>query len=737
MESMFEKIISAESLKRAWETVYSKHPACGIDDVDVEDYSRNLSSRLNRLHKSLLEGNWIPSPYLDVNIPKRDGDTRTISLSVMEDKIVQTSVKSVIEPLLERTFSSGSYAYRPGRGHLRCVRRALSEMRNQENVCFIHGDIDNYFDSINRALLIKRLTPVILDEKVRRLIELCISMGRVSSDYKWHEPMTGIPQGATLSPLLANYYLNPFDQSVASGTRAYVRYSDDFIIWCRSEDEAWATASKVTDFLSSRLGLNLNENLVPQSNQEGLEFLGLYITPEGISLTEKKIDELSELICGMEMSGKHLDRKYVKNIEGIRRYYIEALPSSYYEVFTLILDKAVDRWREEGRYPGEKVVDDIYKSLIGEKAPVLATVEKKPVENRVDEEIKKRRTEYRRLEAENSELIISSPGYYVGAGVGGLIVRKHGQPIKIRSAAVKNITILSQGVTFSSNLVEFCSTHGIGLTFLGKHNALSSALLSQHYLGTSLWDAQKSMSIKRRQEMARRIISAKMRNQENLCKYFNKYAGNRYGSEEFDSVITRMEHIRKKTKNLDAGVMDSTMEFCFQKKLMAYEADFADLYWGQVRSLLMDVDVEFYSRVKQGAKDLVNSMLNYGYALLYSRIWHILMKRQLNPQIGFIHYADGNANLVFDFIELFRCQAVDRVVISMLRRREHCNICEDGLLDEETKKKLSFNIMERLNRYEIYRGESRKFLDIMDIQAIELAKSVSDDVTFKAYSAKW
>lgn len=124
-------------------------------------------------------------------------------------------------------------------------------------------------------------------------------------------------------------------------------------------------------------------------------------------------------------------------------------------------------------------------------------------------------------------------------------------------------------------------------------------------------------------------------------------------------------------------------------------------------------------------------------SLLYPRIWQCLLKRKLNPQLGFIHYAEGNANLVFDFIELFRAQAVDRVVLSILRRREHCQVDADGLLDDETKKKLTSHIMERLNRHEKYRGQSRSLLNIMDLQALELAESISDRKVFKAYSAKW
>ena len=111
---------------------------------------------------------------VDFNIPKADGGVRTIGLSVVEDKIVQTAIKMVIEPVLERTFSSSSYAYRPGRGHLRCVRRVMAEISAESNVWFFRADINNVFDSIDRDLLFRRLRTIICNQWVNNMIDLYI-----------------------------------------------------------------------------------------------------------------------------------------------------------------------------------------------------------------------------------------------------------------------------------------------------------------------------------------------------------------------------------------------------------------------------------------------------------------------------------------------------------------------------------------------------------------------------------
>ena len=701
----------------------------------VEDYSRSLSKRLDHLQSLLWEGKWLPYPYYNIEVPKAGGDTRVLSLSVIEDKIVQTAIKRVIEPILERSFSSCSYAYRPGRGHLKCVRRTLAEMRNRSRSYYIHADVDNFFASIDRGKLLKGLATPIPDGRVLNLIDLCISMGGVSPSLVWKESPRGIPQGATLSPLLANYYLSPFDQSVTHHNQSYVRYSDDFIIWCRDCEEANETATRITEYLSLRLGLQLNSAPEVRATSDGVEFLGLFIGRGGISLTDAKMQEISETIANVKLSGDDLDARYVKNLDGIRRYYIEALPSTYLDTFSTVLENAMACWKESAICPSKKNVEEIHRRLFGKALSPVVTWQKKAGKTEVEKAIEKRRVEYRKLEAENSELVLMSPGYYLGAGEYGLILRKNGQPVKIRSAAVKHVTISSQGVTFSSNLVDYCSKHGIGLTFMGEHSVLSASLLSQKFMATSLWEAQNAMNSRQRHEMARRIILAKMTNQENLCKYFNKYKGKVF-DQAFANRISAMEELKSKVKQMSYNTTTPS-EGDYRASLMAYEANFAELYWENVRELLSDTGVEFYSRVKQGAKDLVNSMLNYGYSLLYPRIWQAILKRTLNPSLGFIHYAEGNANLVFDFIELFRSQAVDRMVIGMLRRREHSRVNADGMLDDETKKKLTAHIMERLNRYELYRGQSRSFLDIIDKQAAELATSIAEGTVFRAYSAKW
>ena len=174
----------------------------------------------------------------------------------------------------------------------------------------------------------------------------------------------------------------------------------------------------------------------------------------------------------------------------------------------------------------------------------------------------------------------------------------------------------------------------------------------------------------------------------------------------------------------------------YQVALQALEAQAAVNYWEYIRDLVADDDVDFASREHRGATDIMNSMLNYGYALLYPRIWQAILACKLNPYMGIIHYQGGKPALLFDIIELFRTQAVDRVVITLIQREEPLNM-NNKLLSDKTKQLLTRNVFERIYCYETYRGESIKFEQIIKEQVSEIADFIVNGNHYRPYIAKW
>lgn len=160
-------------------------------------------------------------------------------------------------------------------------------------------------------------------------------------------------------------------------------------------------------------------------------------------------------------------------------------------------------------------------------------------------------------------------------------------------------------------------------------------------------------------------------------------------------------------------------------------------YWGYIRELLSDDDVGFIKRERKGATDLVNCMLNYGYAILYTRIWQALLGAKLNPFDSIIHVRQaGKPTFVYDVVEMFRSQVVDRVVISLVQKGPSLKV-EKGLLNEPTKKILIKSILERFNRYEKYRGDEITMEQIIQRQAQEMAVWIDTGKKYKPYIAKW
>lgn len=200
----------------------------------------------------------------------------------------------------------------------------------------------------------------------------------------------------------------------------------------------------------------------------------------------------------------------------------------------------------------------------------------------------------------------------------------------------------------------------------------------------------------------------------------------------YEKVTERIETILNNIKSYNS------LDEKYNEKFIAYEAAGASAYWSYVRQLLADDEIDFETRERKGATDLFNSLLNYGYALLYSRVWQAVLAAKLNPAISVLHAPQlHKPTLVYDLTELFRAQAVYRIVIGLIQKGEPLSL-EKNLLEENTKKLLIRNVLERFNRYENFRGTEMKFIDIIRHQAKEWTNYIQEkSKSFKPYIAKW
>lgn len=295
--SLYDKVYRPEVLKAAWQRVKRNKGAAGIDRVSIERFDAQAGNYLDELHHTLKMGQYRPQPVKRLEIPKGGGKTRPLGIPTVKDRIVQAALKSVIEPIFERHFLDTSYGFRPGRGckdALRDVNQGL-----KEGYCWVvDADIQGYFDNIVHEKLMERIEATISDGAVLRLIRQFLEQDILAEARRW-TPVKGTPQGAVLSPLLANIYLHTLDEKLAEEGYRLVRYADDFVILCQSQEEAERALGSVRGWMAkNELSLHPDKTHIGDCRKagQGFEFLGYRFEAGQRMVRRKSLNKLRDTI---------------------------------------------------------------------------------------------------------------------------------------------------------------------------------------------------------------------------------------------------------------------------------------------------------------------------------------------------------------------------------------------------------------------------------------------------------
>ncbi|MFL5338963.1 MAG: group II intron reverse transcriptase/maturase [Gemmataceae bacterium] len=286
--SLVDKAIRPSTLAAAWQRVARNKGAAGVDGHGIQRFAAQAERYLQELHDQLKTGSYRPSPIKRVEIPKGDGRTRPLGIPTVKDRVVQTALKMAIEPIFEAQFRPGSYGFRPGRG-CKDALREVDRLLKEGYAFAVDADLKCYFDTIPQERLMALVEERISDGRILSLIEAFLRQDIMTDMARW-QPTTGTPQGAVLSPLLANIYLHPLDLLMEESGYRMVRYADDFVILCRSADEARAALDRVAAWVAANgLSLHPDKTRVGDSRQpgQGFEFLG-YRFEAGRRLVRKK-----------------------------------------------------------------------------------------------------------------------------------------------------------------------------------------------------------------------------------------------------------------------------------------------------------------------------------------------------------------------------------------------------------------------------------------------------------------
>jgi RNA-directed DNA polymerase len=294
--SLMDKVYAERNLEAAYRQVARNRGAAGVDHVTVKDFGERLCDELPKLTQQMRDGTYRPQAVRRVHIPKPGThETRPLGIPTVRDRVAQAAVVNVIEPIFEREFAEHSYGFRPGRGCKDALRR-VDQLLKAGYVYVVDADLKSYFDTIPHDRLMTRLKERIADGRGLSLIEAFLKAGILDGLAAW-TPEAGAPQGAVLSPLLSNIYLNLLDHLVAQAGLQMVRYADDFVILCRTREEAqWALELVQSWTADNGLVLHPSKTKIVDARTDGFDFLGYRFVKHRRFPRRKSLDKFKDAI---------------------------------------------------------------------------------------------------------------------------------------------------------------------------------------------------------------------------------------------------------------------------------------------------------------------------------------------------------------------------------------------------------------------------------------------------------
>jgi RNA-directed DNA polymerase len=299
--ALIDKVYAPLNLFTASRKVTGKRKAAGVDGQSCEAFEEHLLVETRRLSEEIRTGSYRPNAVRRVHIPKpgRPNETRPLGIPTVRDRVVQRAIVNVIEPILDHQFHERSFGFRHGRGAHDALR--IVEQKLQAGCVYVvDADLKGYFDTIPKDRLLALVQEHISDSRMLHLIRLFLDQNILEELREW-TPVAGVPQGAVLSPVMSNLYLNPLDHQMADNGFEMVRYADDFVVLCRSQSEAETALQMITAWVETAgLTLHPTKTKIVDSRVESFAFLGysfrgdqVYPRRESLAKMKTRIKELT------------------------------------------------------------------------------------------------------------------------------------------------------------------------------------------------------------------------------------------------------------------------------------------------------------------------------------------------------------------------------------------------------------------------------------------------------------
>jgi len=333
--SLIDKVYSPGNLAAATAKVVAKHGAAGVDHVDVEAFSLHADENLRKLGEQLRQGTYQPQAIRRVYIPKPGSDEkRPLGIPTVRDRVVQRAIVHVLEPIFERDFAPTSYGFRPGRGCQQALAR-VEELLAAGYGYVVDADLKSYFDTIPHERLMQRIRGKVADGRLLGLIESFLKAGILEGLHEW-TPVAGAPQGAVLSPLLSNIYLDPLDHLMKARGIEMVRYADDLVLMCRTRQEAEGALALMQAWVAENgLTLHPTKTRIVEASTEAFDFLGYRYDRGRRFVRAKSMAKLKETVRAKtkRTDGRSL-KTIIEDLNGTLRGWFGYFKRCHHTVFS-------------------------------------------------------------------------------------------------------------------------------------------------------------------------------------------------------------------------------------------------------------------------------------------------------------------------------------------------------------------------------------------------------------------
>jgi RNA-directed DNA polymerase len=338
--SLIDKVYPEGTLRAAFGQVAANKGSSGVDHVTTTMFEGRLDDNLKTLSEQLRNGTYRPQAIRRHYIPKPGSqEKRPLGIPTVRDRVVQTALRMVLEPIFERDFAEHSYGFRPQRGCKDALRR-VDELLKDGYCYIVDADLKSYFDTIPHDRLMALVGQKVSDGRILTLIEAFLKQGTLDGLREW-TPETGSPQGAVVSPLLSNIYLDPLDHKMAQAGFQMVRYADDFVILCRSPDKAARALAAVQEWTAEAgLMLHPTKTRIVNATTDSFEFLGYRFSKGKRFPRAKSMQKLKDTIRAKTKrnNGRCLPA-IIKSVNPTLRGWFEYFKHSYKTTF-----QDVDGW---------------------------------------------------------------------------------------------------------------------------------------------------------------------------------------------------------------------------------------------------------------------------------------------------------------------------------------------------------------------------------------------------------